>query len=208
MWAINEGSSALNKLKPGDDVLSIEGPGTFLPNPSTPKAKDALAKAGDKKATVTFNVLSIGDTTPHLVKDLAVDYHLPSSGGKYGLGILLGLDDQHLVVSETLADSTAYGKIPDGSTIIQINGRPVSNWFELRKIIADSKADDELTIAYLPADPSGGPETVRVHITAQDIETARTTNVSYNLALRALPGTLKTSNPFIAIEWGALKRGT
>jgi regulator of sigma E protease len=205
VFEINDGSSAINKLKPGDDILSIEGAGTFVPNPSAQQARDALKKAGEKKAVVTFNVLSLCDSAPHLVKDLAVNYHLPASGGKYGLGVLLSLDDQHLVVADTLKDTASYEKIPNGATITQINGNVVNDWFQLRQIIADSKPDAELAITYQPTEPGSDAENVKIHLSAQDIDYAKMTNVTCNLALRNLPGTLKTSNPFTAMKWGAIK---
>src|SRR5207249_2139312 len=81
--------------------------------------------------------------------------------GVYGLSVALSIDDEHAVVADTLDKSPAHTVgIPAGATLTAINGQPVKSWFDVKRLIAASKAEEpSKRAATTPAgnSPTRGP---------------------------------------------------
>jgi regulator of sigma E protease len=197
-------SSAMGKLHPGDVIVAVDGgpDNDHLSNPTIEQIRTTLAAAGDKKMRISIAALGTGETQPHQVPDLTPNVRL--GGGRVGLGIELGFDEQHLVVADALPGSAAAAnKIVAGSTITAVDGQPVSNWFQFRHLIADEQPGQTVTIEFLP--PGGRTTKAAIKLTRADIDSARFITFAHDLMLQPLPGTLKTSNPFKAIGLGVVE---
>jgi regulator of sigma E protease len=196
---IDEKSKAFGLIKPGAVVTAVDGGSDHLPNPTPNQIRATLNTAGDKEMPVSLTVLDPGSDTPRQVQNLALDFKV--GGGHLGLGVGLGFDEQHLVVAETVSGSSADGKIPAGATLKSVDGKPIANWFELRRIVQSAKPDQVLAISYLPTD--GDKEMVaNVRVTSSDIDAARQITIWQTLSLRPMVSPLHTHNPLVALEWG------
>jgi regulator of sigma E protease len=120
-----------------------------------------------------------------------------------GLGISLGTDEQHVVVAETLPDTpAAAAKIPAGATLTAVNGKPVTNWFEIRRIVMDASPGDKLAISYIPSDTDGKPSVAVMELTRDDIDSMKQVTLAQYLPLHPMVSALKTHNPLIALGRG------
>jgi regulator of sigma E protease len=195
-------SPALDKLKPGDAILSVDAGTDHLKNPTCKQIHDTLLAAGDKDLKVSLTVLEPGQSTPRSVDDLST-YHLPQGGGHIGLGISLGTDEQHLVVAQTLPDTpAAAAKIPTGATLTAVNGKPVTNWFEIRRAVADASPGDKLAISFIPPDTDGKLSAAVIALTRDDIDSMKQITLAQYLPLHPMVSALKTHNPLIALGRG------
>jgi regulator of sigma E protease len=195
-------SPALDQLKPGDVILAVDAGADHLPNPTCQQIRATLAAAGDKQLKVSLTVLDPGRSKPRIIEDLA-PYHIPKSGGRMGLGISLGADEQHLVVAQTAPNSPAAGaKIPAGATLTAIDSKPVTNWFELRRIVAAGKPGQKLAIAFIPPDADGKPSVATVSLKQDDIDAAKAITLTQYLPLHPMLSALKTHNPLVALARG------
>jgi regulator of sigma E protease len=199
---IMDDSPALGILRPGDVIINLEGGGDELHNPAPSQLPPALTANGEKNLPVVLTVLSEGDSKPHALQPMTPNIRI--GPGKIGLGVNIAVDENHLVVAQTEPDSSTRGKIPDGATIVSINGQPVNNWFQVRRIIADSKSGDSLAVGFIPAG-DGKPQSADIKLSDDDIANAQSISFTSDLVLRAMPGTLRTSNPLTALKWGVLE---
>jgi regulator of sigma E protease len=198
-------SSAMGKLKPADVIVSVDGgpDHDHLSNPTIEQIRQTLGAAGEKKMHISVTALSTGDTQPHQVPEMIPNVRL--GGGRVGLGVELGFDERHAVVADTLPNSSAFGKIFAGSALTALDGRPVSNWFQVRSLIANAKPGQAISIDFLPPGNDSRPQKVSIKLTREDVDAARTITFTDDLMLQALPGTLKTNNPFVAIGLGVVE---
>lgn len=198
-----DSSPALGKLEPGDAIVSVDAGTDHLRNPTCKQIHDTLLAAGDKDVKISLTVLDPGQTTPRAVEDLT-PYHLPQSGGKMGLGIApLGTDERHLVVAQTLPNSPAdLAKIPTGATLTAIDGKPVTNWFEVQHAIINAVPGQKLAISFNPPEPDAKPGVGVITLTREDIDSMREVTLSQYLPLHPMVSDLKTHNPLIALSWG------
>ena len=194
-------SPALDKLKPGDAILAVDAGTDHLLNPTCQQIRATLSASGDRQLKVSLTVIDLNKTTPRNVEDLT-PYHLPQGGGHIGLGISLGTDEQHLVVAETLPNTPAAGKIPAGATLTAVNGKPITNWFEIRSIIAAAKPGDKLAISFIPPDTDGKPSVAVISLTRDDIDSIREITLTQYLPLHPMISALHTHNPFVALARG------
>ncbi|HEX4054626.1 MAG TPA: site-2 protease family protein [Tepidisphaeraceae bacterium] len=197
-------SPALNKIKPGDTILAVDGGTDHLQNPTLEQIRSTLSAAGDKELKVSLTVLDPGQSKPRVAEDLT-PYHLPDGGGRMGLGIALGCDEMHLVVARTMADSPAAGKIRAGSTLTAIDGKPIHNWFDVRRVIASAKAGQNISITFIPADQDAKPAVARIELRRQDIDLAKQVTLTQYLALGSMVSALHTHNPLVALKWGVIE---
>jgi regulator of sigma E protease len=198
-----ENSPAIGKLKPGDVILSVDAGTDHLLNPTCKQIHDTLLAAGDKQLKVSLKVLGPGESTPRSVDDLTT-YHLPEGGGRIGLGISLETDEQHLVVAETLPNTpAAAAKIPAGATLTAIDGKAITNWFEIRRAVADATPGHKLAISYIPPDTDGKPSVAVIELTRDDIDSMKQITLAEYLPLHPMVSALKTHNPFLAMARGA-----
>ncbi len=195
-------SPALGRLIPGDVILAVDAASDHLSHPTVQQLRQTILRAGDNDVKVSLTVLDPGQTTPRVVADLQ-PYRLPKSGGRMGLGIApLGTDEQHLVVAEVVKDGPVAGKIPAGATLTEINGQAISNWFELRKIVADGKAGEKLAITFLPPDVDGKPAVATIELAQNDIDDAKAVTLTQYLPLHTMMSERHTHNPLLAMGWG------
>ncbi|MGD0141518.1 MAG: site-2 protease family protein [Tepidisphaeraceae bacterium] len=194
-------SPALDQLKPGDVILAVDAGADHRQNPTCQEIRTTLAAAGDKQLKVSLTVLDPGQSKPRIIEDL-MPYHIPKSGGRMGLGISLGADEQHLVVAQTLPNSPAAGKIPAGATLTDIDSKPVANWFELRRLVAGAKPGQNLAIAFIPPDTDGKPSVANVSLKQDDIDAAKAITLTQYLPLHPMISNLQTHNPLVALARG------
>jgi regulator of sigma E protease len=199
-----EKSPALDKLWPGDIILSVDVGSDHLQNPTLEQIRKTLAAAGDKDMKVSLTVLDPGESKPRFIEDLSA-YRIPSSGGRMGLGIQLGTDEMHLVVAEALPKSPADKNIPPGATVTAIDGKAVTNWFEVRRAIASAKAGQKISISFIPAEKEAKPAAATIELQQQDIDLAKQVTLTSYLALRQMVSPLHTHNPLIALKWGVIE---
>ncbi len=199
-----EKSPALDKLRPGDIILSVDVGSDHLQNPTLEQIRKTLAAAGDKDMKVSLTVIDPGESKPRFIEDLSA-YRIPSSGGRMGLGIQLGTDEMHLVVAEALLKSPADKNIPPGATLTAIDGKPVTNWFEVRRAIASAKAGQKISISFIPAEKEAKPALATIELQQQDIDLAKQVTLTSYLALRQMVSPLHTHNPLIALKWGVIE---
>jgi len=201
--SVMESSPARGKLKPGDVVESIEAGSDRVMHPSLTQIQETLSAAGEKNLSVSMMVLSTGEMTPHRVDDLSPNQRIES--GKRGLNISLRYDERRMVVARVLPGSAADGRIPAGATILTVNHQPVNNWFEVRKIIANSDGETPIVFGYLPPGENEKPTTASLKPDAAAIAYCQMLVAEADLDLRQMPGTMKTSNPLVAIGWGIIE---
>jgi regulator of sigma E protease len=197
-------SPALDKLRPGDTILAVDGGSDHLQNPALEQIRSTLAAAGEKDMKISLTVLDPGESKPRFIEDLSA-YRIPNSGGRMGLGIALGCDEMHLVVAQTLPNTAAAGKIPAGATLTAIDGKPITNWFEVRRAIASAKAGQNISIAFVPADKDAKPAVATIELQQQDIDLAKQVTLTHYLALRQMVSPLHTHNPLVALKWGVIE---
>jgi len=198
-----DNSPALDKLKPGDIVLAVDAGTDHLLNPTCQQIHDTLSAAGDKSLKISLTVLDPDKTTPRVVGDLST-YHLPQGGGRYGLGLYpLGMDETHLVVAEVQSDTpAAAAKIPTGATLTAVDGKPVSNWFEIRRAVINAQPGNKLAISFIPPDTDGKPSVAVITLTRDDIDSMRQITLAQYLPLHPMVSALKTHNPLVALARG------
>jgi regulator of sigma E protease len=194
-------SPAVGKLFPGDVIEDLESAGDGLADPTRSQVRETLAQAGDKQLAVSLTVLG-EDGKERTAENITPNVNL--GGGKVGLGIGLQNDEQHLVVADVMKGSSADGKIPVRATITAANDKPITNWFELRTIIAGCAAGDSLKVTYL-AHGDETPKVAEIPLTAADIQSARTIAFASDLMLREMPGQKKTTNPVTALKLGVVE---
>lgn len=190
-------SSARGELLPGDVVLSMSFKnGDTIVNPTVAKVRSSLEAAGRTSQPVTFRVLRGGEekTTKELIPNVRIDK------GVYGLGVALSQDDQHPVVAETQPKSAAQDAgIPAGATLTSINGEPVRNWFDVKRLLSQAKPNEPVTIA---ADTPAGALQRELRLTEEQISQVAGLSYKHSLALHEFIDARKTTNLLTAAAWG------
>jgi regulator of sigma E protease len=200
---LNEKSPAVDKLRPGDIIEDISVGSDHVAHPTSSQLTATISQAGAKGQTINMTVLSLGEDKPHEVKNLTPNVRL--EGGKIGLYIGLGYDPDHLVISQVHRDSSAYGKIPDGATLLAIDGKPVSNWFQVRDTIDAAKAGDTLALTFKPEGAEDQPQTSQLTLSKADVDASRTITVMNNLPLEPMPGNKQSNSPVVDLKWGLVE---
>jgi regulator of sigma E protease len=201
VFQLLDSSPALDKLKPGYSIVAVDAGSDHLQDPTCQQIRTTLAAAGDKQLKVSLTVVGPGESKPRVIDDLT-PYHIPKSGGRMGLGITLGTDEDHLVVAETLPNTPADKKIPDRSTLTSINGIKVNNWFDVRRFVIDAKPGDKLQIGFIPPDADAKPAVASIELKKEDIDAVRQITLTQYLPLHPMMSKLHTHNPLIALARG------
>jgi regulator of sigma E protease len=197
-----DSSPALDKLKPGDAIVSVDAGSDHLLNPTCQQIRDTLAAAGDKQLTVSLTVLDPNQAAPRLIENLT-PYRIPKGGGRLGLGISLFSDERHLVVAQTLPNSAGEkAKIPAGATLVAVDGQPITNWFQLRYIVANAHPGQKLVISYSSSEAPDKTSVATVELRQEDIDGARAVTLTQYLPLHAMTSALHTHNPLVALGRG------
>jgi regulator of sigma E protease len=194
---VNTNSSAKGKLLPGDVVLAMSFQnGDRVSNPTVDEVRDRLEDAGQNSQPVSFTILRDDKTLE--VKDLMPNVHIAK--GQYGLSVALSVDDTHPVVAATMEKSPAQeAGIPAGTTITAINGKPVANWFDVKRILASTEPDTAVELAGTTA---VGPRTFSLKLAPSEVRYIAGLRYSVPLALHDYISPRKADNPLQAAAWG------
>lgn len=187
------------KLQPGDVILSVSDNSGQKSNPSAEELKQWLNEAGHRGEKVSVKVQR-GDRV--LTFD---DIALGNIGNShYGLGVGLGMDDEHPVVAQILTDSAAArSQIPAGATLTAINGRPVQSWFDVQRILSSTPAKHPIQMAYT-AD-GGEARTAALTLSAEELADIQSHRYTLPLLLQELIEPRQTNNPALAAWWGVIE---
>jgi regulator of sigma E protease len=198
-------SPAEGKLKTGDIVteLVVQPGNDALPAPSLPELRNRLTAAGEANQPVDLVVIRDGKRIDP-IKNLSPTMRLENSGGKKGLGIGLGFDEDHPVVAAVQKGSAAaMAGIPRGATIETVGGEQVSNWFDLQRLVAAAKPDQPLKITYTT--DTGEPGTAELKLSADELASVQSNRFHPDVLLRDLSEPRRTHNPLQAIQWGVVE---
>ncbi|MEO6434587.1 MAG: site-2 protease family protein [Tepidisphaeraceae bacterium] len=195
--SIKTNSSARGQLLPGDVILSMSFKnGDTIPNPTVSMVRSRLELAGRTSQPVSFRVLRGAEEKD--VKDLVPNVKIDK--GVYGLGVALAPDDRHPVVGETLAKSPAHDAgVPAGATLTAINGQPVANWFDVKRLLAAATPGAPVKVA---ATTSAGPIEKELKLTSEQIAEIAGLSYTHSLALHDFIEPRKTRSLAIAAAWG------
>jgi regulator of sigma E protease len=194
------------KIQSGDvivEVASAKAGGDRKLNPSRQAVMDWFSEAGTAGESVNVTVLRDGKKVviPSVTPNYAV------GGGRKGVGIQLNPEMAQAVVGGRVKDSPAeIAKIPEGATIVSIDGHDVHTW-----------GDVDTQLKQIPA---GQPFTVEAQVEGKNqpftfgpLSESQTAEMHQNRYIAEPPyGQLllfhdyarerKTTNPLIAAQWG------
>jgi regulator of sigma E protease len=126
------GSSVEGKLKAGDVIVGIK-PIDQENYPGRVQATEMFAKAAETKQKISLNIVRDGKELP-AITDIVP--HTKLENKKRGIGLALGYDSKP-VVSRVSPDSPAgRAKVPAGTAISEIDGKPVDHWLQVRQLLA------------------------------------------------------------------------
>jgi regulator of sigma E protease len=202
--AVIDNSPVQGKLKGGDIICAIKVNGEEKLTPTLDQFRKEVREAGDKKRKVDFLVERKGQSKPQWIDGVVPTFK--TGDGALGLGVLLDLDDTHPIVASVVENSPAKkANVPAGSLIQKIDGKAVSNWFDVHKALKESKNTALLTVVKMDA-KTGQPEgkTEEMALAVNDDERRGLENIRYThqLLLREHIEPRKTSNPVTALQWG------
>jgi regulator of sigma E protease len=203
-------SAVFGRMKPGDVIKSIavrnaktpaSQPGDGAPDVSVPGFIQTVNEAGQNNQTVDFVVLRDGKEVP--VNDIKPQ-DLPRAGGRKGVGVAPGYEEQTPVVASTVKDSPAASVkdgIPAGSLITQVDGKPVKTWFDVRDALSQA-GDHKLTLIA----PNATKSIERTLILGRnDALAVASIRLEAPMQLAELITERKTKNPLTAMGWGVLE---
>ncbi|MFN4243595.1 MAG: site-2 protease family protein [Tepidisphaerales bacterium] len=201
--SINEASSAVGRLRPGDVVLSVQFDDTrdVVDVHSMAELREQLAAAGAAARPVTLTVERRDAGRTERLRISGLTPNIPLGDGRRGLGIAMGYD----------ADSAAFGAVAPGSAadragirpggqVLRVAGREVANLFELRRaLLAQNPAEDiELVVT------DGARQTTHsLRLTDDERRDLAGLQATHLLQLDERIEPRRTSNPLVAAAWGA-----
>lgn len=202
---ISPKSSAVGKLMPGDVIVKISDKDSEQVNPSTTELIEKLNRAGHDGQPVTITVLRGGKdvTVAGLYADLSVGQDAQGNR-RYGLGVGLGYDERHAVVSavkprDAVTSPAARADIPAGCTLVGIDGKKVETWFDVRRALASAKPDAAINVV---ASYNGKDRTYALTLDRQQIQTLQDYRLTALLDLHERIIVRQTDNPITAAIWG------
>jgi regulator of sigma E protease len=195
--AIEPGSSARGKLRPGDAVASLSVAGDPFPHPTVDKLVERLKAAGEKGDKVDMTVVRDGQTLT--VTGLEPNLRL-QTGGK-GLGIGPGFDGNHAIVGGIVSGSPAeqLGVLP-GSTVVGVNGKDVQSWFDVHRELSGVKAGENVALQWKA--PSGEGKTAQFALSADQFAAVHNVRYTERLELGEPREPRKAENVMQAMGWG------
>ncbi len=197
---VDKTSPARGRLLPGDMFVEIRAAGDPTFSPSMDELKKVLNKAGEQNQPVEITVLR-GDQPAgpfRIIPSIKV------ARDQYGLNVGLEVDDKHAIVaSVTPGSPAAIANIPRGATLTAINGKPISDWFEVRnELLAAARAAPlkPINISFKTTTGSGAAQ---LALSEQEVDWLA--SMRYDAAALALHERIeprKASNPLQAASWG------
>lgn len=127
-----------NWLQEGDIILAVAD----VENPTFKQLREVTEKYKNK--VLDIKVLRADSKGAERVVSLKVKPELEAQSGNIVIGFSCGYDFEHSVVAEKaeyeeLKDS--IGKIPQGATIVTVNGEPVSNYYDIARQVSENTAE-------------------------------------------------------------------
>lgn len=199
---VPDNSCAKGKLQAGDIILSVRGTTaeSIVFNPSNDLFRSIVTDAGRDSAPLTFTVLR-GEEM------LEIEPIVPTNqlaDKKYGLGVMLGADFDHAVIStHTLVqDTSAPASVPAGALLTAIDGKPVKDWNDILRVLSSF---DRPTKVFVTAVTRGGEQTLDLALDEAAI--TRLAGIRYDapfaIPFESWTRQRKTESALTAIGWGA-----
>jgi regulator of sigma E protease len=193
-------SPARGQILPGDviKVLSTADGHILATEPARQTLRDLVNDAGQKQQGLIVTVerngkaLQIGPIVPSV----------PLDENRLGLGIQLDYDDQNAFVSDVQpTSSAAKAGIQPGWRITRLNDQPVSNWFQVRSVLAAAGPGQTISVDAITPD---GPKKLSMTVAQSETDAMRFMTFSDDLlsVLHERVELRKTSNPLVAAVWG------
>ena len=210
----DKNSPVLKQFKPGDVIKSVfvhnpnasaTQPGESAPDVSVTGFIKTVGEAGQKNQKLDFVVLRDGKEIPvNDIKAIKIDAKDKNNHDRMGVGVASGFEDKTPVIAATVKDSPAArvkDGLPTGATILQVNGRPVKTWFDVRAALM--AADGEHKLVLKPSDTDKTIERTIV-LSADDRKNVELIRIAVNpLLLDEEIVVRKTGNALVAMKWGA-----
>jgi len=120
-----------------------------------------LDKAGQENQKVEITVLRRGEAQP--IKLEPIIPTLTVTNKKKGIGVGLGYDEANPVIAGIEKDSAAADAgVPRGATIVSIDGQPVNDWHDVRRIAGTVSPDKPVALVVRPSGLFGHIEARKV----------------------------------------------
>jgi len=194
-------SPARSKLMPGDAIIGVATGTEAIQNPTARELTDWLTKAGASSKSVDITVLRDGKVVT--VKEINPNIAI-KPGNRWGIGIYLTHDDQHAVVAGTQDKSPArQADIPDGATILAVNGHAVTSWSDVRREMMATKANESFPVKFKTM--GGEDKTVNLSLSSDNLLALADLRYGQGLPLEMLMEDRKTTNPAEAARWGVIE---
>jgi regulator of sigma E protease len=203
---IQPDSVALKKLRPGDVLLSItlEASKDSKSNPDYDEVKNRLNDAGQAGNAVVITVLRDGAIVkvPSMTPNKRI-------GDRIGLGIGLGFDMTHPVIAGIVKGSpTEAAQVPlntttpAGSTVVSVDDQPVSNWFDVDRLLKKHVAQNPTAPVKLAINTGSSDKAFTIPLNSDEVADINSTLYTIPLALQEESYVRQTSQPLQAIAWG------
>jgi regulator of sigma E protease len=186
---------AAEALRSGDVVVSVVAANDPELDPTFEKLTGTLNAAGQRGQQVELTVLRDGKPVSQKVTP-----SIKTKDGRYVLGFAPGFDADHPVVAGTLKDSPAErAGIRSGATLTSIGGKPVSNWYDVHRLIADAPLGQPVEIT-----ATKGDQKISAKLTLAEADRDAARDVRYNVDLALVEQTFlrKARNPLHAAWLG------
>jgi regulator of sigma E protease len=203
---IQPDSAAVGKLRPGDVILSVTGQETkdTQSNPDYEGVRSLFDNAGQAGNAVVINVLRDGQQvkSPPIIPNKRI-------GDRYVLGIGLGFDMAHPVIAGIVKDSAADAaqipidtSTPAGSTVVSVDGQPVSSWFDVDRLLKQHVAANGTAPIQLVIHAGTKDRSFELPINLDQAADINSTTYTLPLALQEESYVRRTTQPLQAIVWG------
>jgi regulator of sigma E protease len=206
-------SPVLGKIKPGDIIQSVEvrnsnvpasQPGDRAPDVSVAGFVKTVGEAGAKDQTLDIVVLR--DGKPIKVDGIKATVKIDKE--RKGVGIATAYEDQTPVIAATVEKSPAAAVrdgngnqgLPPGTLIQSVDDKAVKTWFDVQ-VALETKGDHSLSVI-LPGEKK--PVVRTISLSDEDVKNVSEMTLAVGPMLLGEETVIrKTSNPFIALGWGA-----
>lgn len=191
-------SAAKDKLLPGDEFVSITAAGgKQVTNPSTETLTKVLSQAGAANQAVDVVVLRDGEEMAFN----GIVPNIPLENGRKGLGVGLRPTHETVVVAEVGEKSPAAAAgIPAGALIQSVDGKAVSNWFEVAHLIATAPPAQDVKLTAELAD--GETKEFTLKLTSGERAEVASVQATHEMLLHERVEPRVAPNALVAAGWG------
>jgi regulator of sigma E protease len=191
-------SSLIDKVKPGDVILGVRGAdGVLHPSPDVDTFIALTKQAGERNQGLSLT-MGRGDDRIEL-EDVKPTVKVDENRLGFGLGVDMQMDSM-VIASVAQESSAATAGLTAGATLVAIDGKPVSSWFEVHAALKSAPPDRPIELSTISGTMA---ETRTLKPTSKDIELANAVGYSVDARFGELTLIRKTDSPLTAIRWGA-----